>query len=134
LGIEWEILSDRFFNMDKFELQNRTKHLAIRVIKLTKTFPLSQEGKVISNQIIRSGTSVASNYRAACRAKSPKDFISKMGIVEEESDETLFWLEIIEELQMTKEIEELKAIKKEANEILSITVASIKTVKHKLYS
>jgi len=120
--------------MDKFELQNRTKHLAIRVIKLTKTFPLSQEGKVISNQIIRSGTSVASNYRAACRAKSPKDFISKMGIVEEESDETLFWLEIIEELQMTKEIEELKAIKKEANEILSITVASIKTVKNKLYS
>ena len=120
--------------MDKFELQNRTKHLAIRVIKLTKTFSLSQEGKVISNQIIRSGTSVASNYRAACRAKSPKDFISKMGIVEEESDETLFWLEIIEELQMTKEIEELKAIKKEANEILSITVASIKTVKNKLYS
>lgn len=129
-----EILSDRFFIMDKFELQNRTKHLAIRVIKLTKTFSLSQEGKVISNQIIRSGTSVASNYRASFRAKSPKDFISKMGIVEEECDETVFWLEIIEELQMTNEIEELKTIKKEANEILSITVASIKTVKNKLNS
>jgi len=120
--------------MDKFELQNRTKLLAIRVIKLTKTFQLSQEGKVISNQIIRSGTSVASNYRSACGAKSPKDFISKMGIVEEECDETVFWLEIIEELQMTIEIEELKTIKKEANEILSITVASIKTVKNKLNS
>lgn len=120
--------------MDKFELQNRTKHIAIRVIKLTKSFPLSQEGKVISNQIIRSGTSVAANYRAACRAKSPKDFISKMGIVEEECDETVFWLEIIEELQMTLEIEELKTIKRKAAEILSITVASIKTVKNKLNS
>jgi four helix bundle protein len=93
---------------------------------------LSQEGKVISNQIIRSATSVASNYRAACRAKSPKDFISKMGIVEEECDETIFWMEIIEELQMLTEIEELLSIKKEANEILSITVASIKTVRNKL--
>lgn len=118
--------------MDKFELQNRTKHLAIRIIKLTKTFPLSQEGKVISNQIIRSGTSVAANYRAACRAKSPKDFISKMGIVEEECDETVFWLEIIEELEMSTDSDELKTIIKEANEILSITVASIKTVKNKL--
>lgn len=108
--------------------------MAIRVIKLTKSFPLSQEGKVISNQIIRSGTSVAANYRAACRAKSPKDFISKMGIVEEECDETVFWLEIIEELQMSLEIEELKTIKKEADEILSITVASIKTVKNKFNS
>ncbi len=118
--------------MDKFELQNRTKRMAINVIRLTKKLPLSQEGKVISNQIIRSATSVASNYRASCRAKSPKDFISKMGIVEEECDETIFWLEIIEELQMITEIGELTIIKKEANEILSITVASIKTVKNKL--
>jgi len=76
--------------MDKFELQNRTKQLAIKIIGMTKDFPMSQEGKIISNQIIRSSTSVAANYRAACRAKSPKDFISKMGIVEEECDETLF--------------------------------------------
>ena len=118
--------------MDKFELQDRTKRLAIKVIKLTKTFPLSQKGKVISNQIIRSATSVASNYRAACRAKSPKDFISKMGIVKEECDETLYWLEIIQELKMCTEMDELLTLKKEANEILSITVASIKTVKKKL--
>ncbi|MEI8047527.1 MAG: four helix bundle protein [Bacteroidota bacterium] len=118
--------------MDKYELQNRTKKLAISVIMLTKKIPLSQEGKVISSQIIRSVTSVAANYRAACRGKSPKDFISKMGIVEEECDETIFWLEIIEELQMVSEIEELITLKKEANEILSITVASIKTVKNKL--
>lgn len=118
--------------MDKFELQNRTKRMAISVIRLSKKFSLSQEGKVITNQIIRSATSVAANYRASCRAKSPKDFISKMGIVEEECDETLFWLEIIEELQMVSEMEELLAIKNEANEILSITVASIKTVKNRL--
>jgi four helix bundle protein len=99
---------------------------------LSKEFPLSLEGKIISNQIIRSATSVAANYRASCRAKSPKDFISKMGIVEEECDETIFWLEIIEELQMINEIEELVAVKKEANEILAITVASIKTVRNKL--
>ena len=118
--------------MDKFEFQNRTKQLAINVILLTKKFPLCQEGKVISNQIIRSATSVASNYRASCRAKSPKDFISKMGIVEEECDETIFWLELSEELQLISEISELTTIKKEAGEILSITVASIKTVKNKL--
>jgi four helix bundle protein len=118
--------------MDKYELQNRTKQLAINIIRLTQKVPLSQEGKVITNQIIRSATSVAANYRAACRAKSPKDFISKMGIVEEECDETIFWLEIIEELQLFVEMEDLKNVKKEANEILSITVASIKTVKSKL--
>jgi len=106
--------------------------MAIGVIRLSKQFPLSQESKVISNQIIRSATSVAANYRASCRAKSPKDFISKLGIVEEECDETIFWLEIIEELQMIKEMEELTALKKEANEILAITVASIKTVRNKL--
>ena len=125
------LLQKRVF-MDKFELQNRTKHLAIRVIKFTRKFQQSQEGKVISNQVIRSATSVASNYRSSCRAKSPKDFISKMGIVEEECDETVFWLEIIEELQISVDVEELKSIMKEANEILSITVASIKTVKKKL--
>ena len=118
--------------MDKFELQNRTKRLAIKIIGMTKDFPMSQEGKIISNQIIRSSTSVAANYRAACSAKSPKDFISKMGIVEEECDETLFWLEIIEDLKIFKEVEDLQSIKNEANEILSITVASIKTVKNKL--
>ena len=118
--------------MDKFDLQNRTKQMAINVILLTKKFPFCQEGKVISNQMIRSATSVASNYRASCRAKSPKDFISKMGIVEEECDETIFWLELTEELQMISEIGELTNIKKEAGEILSVTVASIKTVKKKL--
>jgi len=118
--------------MDKFELQNRTKRLAISVILFSKKFPLNQEGKIISNQIIRSATSVASNYRAACRAKSPKDFISKMGIVEEECDETIFWLEIIEEVQMVREIEDILTLKKEANEILAITVASIKTARKKL--
>ena len=76
--------------MNKFELQDRTKKFAINVIRLVKELPKVTEAFTISNMIIRSSTSVASNYRAACRAKSTKDFISKMGIVEEEADETVF--------------------------------------------
>ena len=76
----------------------------------------------------RSGTSVAANYRVACRAKSPADFIAKMGIVEEEADETLFWLELLEESELVT-AGKLTAIKQEANELIAITVASIKTAR-----
>ena len=81
--------------MTKDELKNRTKQFALQIIKLVDELPNTIAGRAIGNQIIRSGTSVASNYRAACRARSNADFISKITIVEEESDETLFWLEII---------------------------------------
>jgi four helix bundle protein len=77
---------------------------------------------------VRSGTSVAANYRAACRAKSTADFIAKMGIVEEEADETLFWLELLEESQLVGAAK-LTAVKQEANELIPITVASIKTAR-----
>ncbi len=117
--------------MDKFELQNRTKRLAINIIKLTKTFPGSQEAKIITYQIIKSSTSIASNYRASCRAKSDKDFIAKLQIVEEESDETAFWLEMIEELQLAKS-DEIITLRKEANELLAIFVTSITTVKKRI--
>ena len=79
--------------MNKSELKSRTKKFALRIIKLVDELPNTKAGHTIGNQIIRSGTSIAANYRAACRARSSAEFISKLAIVEEESDETLFWLE-----------------------------------------
>jgi four helix bundle protein len=117
--------------MDKYEMQKRTMKMALAVIKLTKLFPLSQESKVITYQVIKSSTSTAANYRAACRAKSTKDFIAKLGIVEEECDETIFWLEMATEANLAS-IEDIKPIKQEANEILAIIVASINTARQNL--
>src|SRR2546421_8387722 len=85
-------------------------------------------GRTLTSQIVRSGTSVAANYRAACRAKSSADFVAKMGIVEEEADETLFWLELVEESNLVTATK-LTAIRQEANELIAITVASIKTTR-----
>jgi four helix bundle protein len=107
-------------------LKNRTKKLGIDVINLILKYQQIPVIKVISNQIIRSSTSVGANYRAVCRAKSNADFINKLRIVEEEADETLFWFEILEETQIIKS-DELQSLKRETNEILSIVVASIKT-------
>ena len=117
--------------MDKFDIQKRAMKMALEVIKLTKLFPLSQESKVITYQIIKSATSTAANYRAAGRAKSSKDFISKLGIMEEECDETIFWLEMIVEANLASH-ELIQPIKQEAGEILAIIVASIKTAKNHL--
>ncbi|HUX57444.1 MAG TPA: four helix bundle protein [Bacteroidales bacterium] len=83
--------------MTKDELKKRTKKFALMIIKLVDDLPNSLAGRTIGNQIIRSGTSVGANYRAACRARSNADFISKITIVEEECDESLFWLELIAE-------------------------------------
>ncbi len=85
---------------------------------------------MIGRQLLRSGTSVAANYRAACRAKSPTDFISKMGTVEEETDESLFWMEMLIESQLINE-KRLSELVTEAKEILAIAVSSIKTAKMK---
>src|SRR6476469_8464034 len=79
------------------DLKRRTKAFALRILKLVDALPKTTAGRALASQIVRSGTSVAANYRAACRAKSPADFIAKMGIVEEEADETLFWLELLVE-------------------------------------
>ena len=117
--------------MDKYEIQKRAMRMALEVIKLTKVFPLSQESKVITYQIIKSSTSTAANYRSAGRAKSSKDFIAKLGIAEEECDETIFWLEMILEAKLASP-EQTNPIKQEASEILSIIVASIKTAKKNL--
>ncbi len=113
------------------QLKYRTKRIGLETIRLIDKLPNKPSAWAIAKQIVRSCTSVGANYRAACRAKSPADFIYKMKIVEEEADETLFWLEIIEESELLP-ASELYALKKEVNEILAITVASIKTTRKRI--
>ena len=114
--------------MSEPDLKKRTKAFALRILKLADALPKTTAGRAPSSQIVRSGTSAAANYRAACCAKSTADFIAKMGIVEEEGDETLFWLELPEESELVTAAK-LSAIKQEANELIAITVASIKTAR-----
>ncbi len=114
--------------MTNQELENRTKNFSLRIITLVNQLPNTRAGNTIANQIIRSGTSVAANYRAACRARSARDFISKITIVEEECDETQFWLELIDEANLLKDQEVLELIK-EADELTAIFTASGKTAK-----
>ena len=110
------------------DLKKRTKAFALRILKLVDALPKTTAGRAFASQIVRSGTSVAANYRSACRAKSTADFVAKMSIVEEEADETLFWLELLEESELVTAAK-LTAIKQEANELIAITVASIKTAR-----
>ncbi len=114
--------------MTKEELKKRTKQFALMIIKLVEDLPNTKAGRTIGNQIIRSGTSVAANYRAACRARSNADFISKITIVEEECDETLFWLELMAEANLIKK-EKLQDMLKEADELTAIFTASGKTAR-----
>ena len=117
--------------MNEQELITRTKQFALRIMKLVGALPKSIQGRAIGNQIMRSGTSVAANYRAACRARSKVEFIAKLGTVEEEADETAFWLELIVEGEMlgAKRIQPLLT---EAIELVAITAASKKTASHAL--
>ena len=109
-------------------IQDRTKSLALRVIKMGSQFPDDYPIKVLNQQIIRSATSVGANYRAACRSKSRRDFINKLKIVEEELDETIYWLELIGESGFFNK-ERLAPLKKECTEILSIIVKSVMTAR-----
>lgn len=110
----------------KFQLQKRTKKFAVDIINISKLLPNKSIGWTLTNQIIRSATSVGANYRAVCRAKSDKDFISKMETVIEEADETLFWLELIEELKIINNEIEIKRLQKETDELVAIFVSSVK--------
>lgn len=114
--------------MTQEEMKVRTKKFALRVIRLVESLPDTKTANVIGNQLLRSGTSVGANYRAACRAKSTADFISKLSIVEEENDESIYWMELLIESETVKE-NLLRNLMKEADEILSIVVSSIKTSK-----
>jgi len=112
--------------MNKKELQKRLKSLAVKTGKLCIKLPFTPANKVYIDQIIRSSTSSAANYRSACRAKSKADFVNKLKIVEEELDETMFFYEMIAEFNSESK-KELRGLFTEANQLLSIIVASINT-------
>ena len=110
------------------ELQMRTKAFALRVIKLVDTLPRCTGGQVIGRQLLRSATSVGANYRAACRAQSHAEFAAKLSVVVEEADESLYWLELLQESNLIKPVR-LTDVLKEANELVAISVAARKTAK-----
>jgi len=114
--------------MNQEEMKQRTKLFALGIIQLVESLPKERTTEVLGRQLLRSGTSVGSNYRSACRAKSIADFISKMGIVEEETDESLYWMELLIEAGIEVSMK-MEALMKEAGELLAITVASIKTAR-----
>ena len=110
------------------ELKDRTKRFAADVVRLSRELPTTLDGRTIGGQLIRCGTSVAANYRASCRARSRPEFIAKLGTVEEEADETLFWLELAIDTRLVS-VDRAKALLKEADELTAIFVASVKTAK-----
>jgi len=117
--------------MTSDELKKRLKIFALRIIKLSDSLPNNITGKTLGNQIIHSGTSPGANYRSACLGKSDKDFLNKLKMVEEELDETLYWLELIVESGLIKQ-ELLEDLIKENNELFRIIVSSITTMKKKM--
>jgi four helix bundle protein len=108
------------------ELKERTKQFALRVMTLVDVLPNTVKGRVIANQIMRSATSVGANYRGACRARSRAEFISKIGVVEEEADESAFWLELIVGSKI-RETRKIAPLLDEANELVAIMAASRKS-------
>jgi four helix bundle protein len=113
------------------EMKLRTKHYALRVIKAVDALPKSRAGYVLGSQLLRSGTSVGANYRAACRAKSSADFLHKLKIVEEECDESIYWMELMIDSGLLAG-KKLAPLMNEGDEILSIVVASLRTTRQNL--
>ncbi|MCC6329558.1 MAG: four helix bundle protein [Acidobacteria bacterium] len=114
--------------MTESEFKRRTKDVALRIIKLADSLPKIRSADVIGKQLLRSGTSIGANYRAACRGKSVADVIHKLSIVEEEADEALYWMELLVDAEIVPE-RKLISLSAEINEILSMIVASIKTMR-----
>jgi four helix bundle protein len=115
------------------QLQSRTKQFALRVIRLYRALPRCSESMIIGRQLLRSATSVAANYRAACRARSRSEFLSKLGVVVEEADETVFWLELVAEAGLLHK-QKLSLILDEANQLVAIFSAAQLTVKKSVQS
>ena len=119
--------------MNKDELRERMTDFTVRIVKMVDSMPSTVAGLAIARQIVRSGTSPSANYRAACLAKSDKDFINKLKMVEEELDETCHWLDIIMRSQMMKE-SRLKPLHQECSELLNIIAKSVVTTKTRMHS
>ncbi len=114
--------------MEKNDLKERTKLFALRIIKLVDALPETTAGRAIASQLIRCGTSVGANYRAACRGRSKAEFIAKLGIVLEEADESTFWLELIIDAELMKQ-KLVEPLYKESEELTAIFVSSINSAK-----
>jgi four helix bundle protein len=112
------------------ELSERTKHFAVRVVRMYESLPKTDAARVMGRQVLRSGTSVAANYRAACRARSRAEFVAKLGVVVEEADETVLWLELLVDSGIVPR-ERMEPLLIEANELLAIFAAAQLTAKSK---
>jgi four helix bundle protein len=117
--------------MDEATFKQRTKKFALDMIALVESLPKTKTADVIGKQVLRSATSIGANYRAACRAKSTSDMINKLKIVEEETDESLYWLELLGESGLAQS-QNLVPLSKEAGELLAMTVASLKTLRSRM--
>jgi four helix bundle protein len=116
--------------VDEKIFKDRTIKFGLSIIRLVESLPKTRSADVIGRQILRSATSIGTNYRAVCRAKSPADMVNKLKVVEEEGDETLYWLELLGESGLVPQAQ-LLPLAKEADELLAMTVASIKTLRAK---
>lgn len=112
--------------MSKGELLARTKKFSLRILKLVDHLPRTTSGRAIGNQLVRSGTSIGANYRAACRSRSRAEFAAKLGVVAEEADETIYWLELIRDGNLLPE-KKLEDLLKEADELTAIFTAGRRT-------
>ena len=110
------------------DLQVRTKRFALRAIRLVESLPRGRTADTVGRQLLRCGTSVGANYRAACRARFPAEFMARMGIVEEEADESAYWIELLVEAGLV-DATLVAELAKEANELVAMTIASIKTTR-----
>ena len=123
----------RNINQERHDMSNenlklRTKQFALRVIKLVESLPHDMTSNVLGRQLLRAGTSVGANYRAVCRSKSPADFISKMGTVEEEADESGYWMELLVDAGKVR-VAKMSALLQESGELTAIAVSSINTAR-----
>ena len=117
--------------MNESDLKHRTKQFSLRVMHLVDALPNSRSGRAVANQLVRSATSVGANYRAACRGRSKREFVAKLGTVEEESDESAYWLELIIDGDLLKP-DLVRPLLQEAEELTKIMAASRRTAKNKL--
>jgi four helix bundle protein len=114
--------------MDERTFKERTRKFALAVVKLVEALPRTRTAEVLGRQLLRAGTSVGANYRAACRGRSASDVAAKLGIVEEEADESIYWMELLCDSGVLS-IDRIMSLRKEADELVAMTVASIKTLR-----
>jgi four helix bundle protein len=117
-------------NSKQNSLKERTKRFALEIIKLVEKLPKGRTADILGRQLLAAGTSVGANYRAACRARSSPDFISKMGIVEEEADESIYWMELLIDCGLIR-MDDISHLLNEGDQILAMTVSSIRTARRK---